>query len=166
MAAVEASIEAVLASVDAQIAHIQRLIRAHIADHPSLRAQHDLLVSIPGIGEATAAILLADLFHKPYTSARQAAAFAGVVPRLAESGTWRGRSRLSKIGPGRLRKALYFPAMVALRFNPTIRAVRDRLQAAGKPPMGIIGAAMRKLIHLAYGVLKSGTAYAPTCAHP
>jgi len=136
----------------------RRADRAHPAAHSR--------VSIPGIGEATAAILLADLFHKPYTSARQAAAFAGVVPRLAESGTWRGRSRLSKIGPGRLRKALYFPAMVALRFNPTIRAVRDRLQAAGKPPMVIIGAAMRKLIHLAYGVLKSGTAYAPTCAHP
>ena len=77
-------------------------------------------------------------------------------PRLVESGTLRGRTRLSKIGPGRLRKALYFPAVTALRWNPTIRAVRERLRAAGKPPMVIIGAAMRKLIHLAYGVLKSG----------
>ena len=66
---------------------------------------------------------------------------------------------LSKIGPGRLRKALYFPAVTALRWNPTIRAVRVRLAAAGKPPMVIIGAAMRKLIHIAYGVLKSGKAY-------
>jgi transposase len=73
---------------------------------------------------------------------------------------------LSKIGPGRLRKALYMPAMTALRWNPTIRAVRARLHAAGKPPMVIIGAALRKLIHLAYGVLKSGRAYEPTCAHP
>jgi transposase len=88
------------------------------------------------------------------------------VPRLIESGTLRGRSRLSKIGPGRLRKALYFPALTALRWNPTIRAVRARLHAAGKAPMVIVGAAMRKLIHLAYGVLKSGRAYKPTCAHP
>ena len=69
------------------------------------------------------------------------------------------------VGPGRLRKALYFPAVAALRWNPTIRAVRLRLTAAGKPTMVIIGAAMRKLIHLAYGVLKSGKAYEPTFAH-
>lgn len=166
VADVRASIDAVLASLDAQIAHVQQLIRAHLDRHPGLRAQRTLLTTIPGIGEATAAVLIAELFDKPYTSARQAAAFAGLVPRLVESGTLRGRARLSKIGPGRLRKALYFPAITALRCNPTIRGVRDRLRAAGKPPLVIIGAAMRKLIHLAYGVLKSQRAYQPTCAQP
>ena len=166
VAAVQASIEAVLANLDAQIAHVQQLIRQHLDQHPGLRSQRDLLTTIPGIGEATAAILIAELFDKRYSNARQAAAFAGLVPRIVESGTLRGRSRLSKIGPGRLRKALYFPALTALRWNPTIRAVRLRLHAAGKPPMVIIGAAMRKLIHLAYGVLKSGRAYEPTCSHP
>ena len=166
VADVRASIEAVVANLDAQIAHVQQLIRQHLDQHPGLRAQRDLLTTIPGIGEATAAVLIAELFDKRYASARQAAAFAGLVPRLVESGTLRGRSRLSKIGPGRLRKALYFPAVAALRWNPTIRAVRARLHAAGKPTMVIIGAAMRKLIHLAYGVLKSGRAYEPTCAHP
>lgn len=163
---VRTSIEAVLTKLDAEIAHVQRLIRDHIDRHPDLRHQRDLLTSIPGIGDATAAVLMAELFDKRYASARQAAAFAGLVPRLQQSGTLRGRSRLSKIGPGRLRKALYFPALAALRFNPTIRTVRGRLRAAGKPPMVIIGAAMRKLIHLAYGVLKSGRAYEPTYAHP
>ena len=163
---VRASIEAVLTSLDAQIAYVHQLIRQHLDQHRDLRRQRDLLTTIPGIGDTTAAVLIAELFDKPYTSARQAAAFAGLVPRLVESGTLRGRSRLSKIGPGRLRKALYFPAVAALRWNPTIRAVRARLHAAGKPPMVIIGAAMRKLIHLAYGVLKSGKAYEPTCAHP
>ena len=164
--AVQASIEAVLAHLDAQIAEVRRLIREHIDRHPGLRQQRELLTSIPGIGEATAATLLAELFDKPFQSARQAAAFAGVVPRLQESGTWRGRSRLSKIGPSRLRKALYFPAITALRCNPTIRAVQRRLHTAGKPKMVIIGAAMRKLIHLAFGVLKSGRAYEPNCANP
>jgi len=166
VADVRASIEAMLANLNAQIAHVQQLIRQHLDQHPGLRSQRDLLTTIPGIGEATAAVLIAELFDKRYTSARQAAAFAGLVPRLVESGTLRGRSRLSKIGPGRLRKALYFPAVTALRWNPTIRAVRARLHAAGKPTMVIIGAAMRKLIHLAYGVLKTGRAYEPTCAHP
>ena len=166
VADVRASIEAMLASLDRQIAHVRQLIADHLDQHPGLRSQRDLLTTIPGIGEATAAVLLAELFDKRYTSARQAAAFAGLVPRIVESGTLRGRSRLSKVGPGRLRKALYFPAVTALRCNPTIRAVRARLHAAGKPTMVIIGAAMRKLIHLAYGVLKSGRAYEPTCAHP
>lgn len=163
---VRVSIETVLANLEAQIAHVQQLIRQHLDQHPGLRAQRDLLITIPGIGDATAAILIAELFDKRYASARQAAAFAGLVPRLVESGTLRGRARLSKIGPGRLRKALYFPAVTALRWNPTIRAVRARLHAAGKPTMVIIGAAMRKLIHLAYGVLKSGRPFEPRCAHP
>ena len=166
LAEVRASIEAVIANLDAQIAHVQQLIRDHVDRHPGLRGRRDLLITIPGIGEATAAVLLAELFDKPYTSARQAAAFAGLVPRRYESGTLCGRSRLSKIGPGRLRKALYFPALTALQWNPTIRAVRQRLHAAGKPKMVIVGAAMRKLIHLAFGVLKSGKAYEAGCAHP
>lgn len=161
--AVRASIAAVLANLDEQIAQVRRLIHDHIGRHPGLRDQRELLTTIPGIGDATAATLIAELFDKPYTSARQAAAFAGLVPRLLESGTLRGRPRLSKTGPGRLRKALYFPALAALRFNPTIRSLRTRLAAAGKPPMVIVGAAMRKLIHLAYGVLKSGKAYEPPC---
>ena len=166
VADVRASIAAVLANLEAQIAHVKQLIRDHLDRHPGLRAQRDLLTTIPGIGETTAAVLIAELFDKAYTSARQAAAFAGLVPRIIESGTLRHRSRLSKVGPGRLRKALYLPAVTALRWNPTIRDVRVRLRAAGKPPMVIIGAAMRKLIHLAYGVLKSGKAYEPTYAHP
>jgi transposase len=165
VADVRASIEAVRDNLDGQIAHVKHLIRDHIDRHPGLRQQRELLTSIPGIGEATAAVLIAELFDKPYTSARQAAAFAGLVPRLHESGTLRGRPRLSKIGPGRVRKALYFPAMTALRFNPTIRAVRARLAAAGKPKMVIIGAAMRHLVHLAYGVLKSRQAYRATYSH-
>jgi transposase len=164
--AVQTSITTVLATLDAEIAAVQQQIHDHVRQHPGLRAQRDLLTSIPGIGDATAAVLLADLFDKPYHSARQAAAFAGVVPRVAESGTLRARGRLVKMGPGRLRKALYFPALTALRCNPTVQALRTRLRAAGKPPMVIVGAAMRKLIHLAFGVLKSGRAYDPTYAHP
>ena len=166
VAAVQTSIGVVIATLTTEIDAVQRQIRDHLGQHPGLRAQRDLLTSIPGIGEATAAVLIAELFDKRYASARQAAAFAGLVPRVHQSGTLRGRGRLVKIGPGRLRKALYFPALTALRFNPTLHALRDRLRAAGKPPMVIVGAAMRKLIHLAFGVLKSGRAYDPTYARP
>jgi transposase len=165
-AVVQRSIETMLATLETQITAVQQQIRDHIDRHPGLRQQRDLLVTIPGIADATAAVLIAELFDKRYTSARQAAAFAGVVPRLQESGTWRGRSRMSKLGPGRLRKALYYPALTALRWNPSIRPLRARLRAAGKPPMVIVGAAMRKLVHLAFGVLKSGRAYESTYAQP
>jgi transposase len=165
-APVRQSIETVIATLTAELKAVQRTIRAHIDQHPGLRDQRDLLLTIPGIGPATAAILIAELFDKSYSSARQAAAFAGVVPRVRESGTLHARGRLVKIGPGRLRKALYFPAVTALRCNPAMRQLQIRLRAAGKPPMVIIGAAMRKLIHLAFGVLKSNRAYDSTYAHP
>jgi transposase len=159
--AVTRSIATVIDTLTDEIAAVQRQIRDHFTQHPGLRAQRDLLTSIPGIGEATAAVLLAELFDKRYTSARQAAAFAGVVPRIIESGTMRRPGRLSKLGPGRVRKALYFPALAALRCNPTLQSLRLRLRAKGKVPMVIIGAAMRKLIHIAYGVLKSQRTYDP-----
>ena len=158
---VRASIDALLANLDAQIAHVRQLIRDHISRHPDLRQQRELLTTIPGIGETTAATLIAELFDKPYLTARQAAAFAGLVPRIQQSGQWRGRPRLSKIGPSRLRKALFFPALTALRCNPTIRASVARLRSEGRPKMVIVGAAMRRLIHLAFGVLKSRRAYEP-----
>jgi transposase len=157
--AVRASIDAVLQHLEAQIAAVRQQIRQHMDQHPGLRTQRDLLTSIPGIGEATAALLLAELFNKAFTSARQAAAFAGVVPRPNDSGTHQGRRVMCKLGPGRLRTGLYFPAIAALRFNPSMQALNRRLRGAGKPPMLIIGAAMRKLIHVAFGVLKSGRAY-------
>lgn len=158
-AAVQQSIEAVLAHLATQIDTVRHQIRDHIDQHPGLRAQRDLLTSIPGIGDATAALLLAELFNKAFTSARQAAAFAGVVPRPHDSGLHQGRRVMCKLGPSRLRKGLYFPAIAALRFNPSLQPLAQRLRSAGKPPMLIIGAAMRKLIHVAFGVLKSGRAY-------
>jgi transposase len=158
-AAVATSIQTVLASLAAEIASVRAQMKTHIDDHPDLQGKRDLLLSIPGIGDATAAQLLAELLHRPFTSARQAAAFAGLVPRVRESGTQQGRGVLSKLGAGRLRKALYFPAITALRFNPTIRLLGQRLQRAGKGKMVIVGAAMRKLVHVAFGVLKSRRAY-------
>ena len=80
-------------------------------------------------------LLLAELFNKPFASARQAAAFAGVVPRPNDSGMHQGRRVMCKLGPGRLRKGLYFPAIAAIRFNPSLQPLAHRLRGAGKPPM-------------------------------
>jgi len=165
-AVVQESIQAVLGILDEQMGAVQKQIRDHINNHPNLRNKSDLLTSIPGIGEATAAVLLAELGDvSRFGSAKQAAAFVGLVPRLCESGTSvRGRSVLCKMGSGHVRKALYFPALCSLAHNPVIRVMRERLLAAGKAKMAIVGAAMRRLVHLVYGVLKSGKPFDPQIA--
>jgi transposase len=154
---IKESLEAVLTTLEEQINTTERLIRQHFHQHPGLTEQAQLLESIPGIGATTAAVLLAELGDvRRFASAKQAVAFAGLCPRLCLSGSSvRGRERLCKQGRSRLRKALYFPAMVALRHNPALRAMKERLVARGKRPMVVLGAAMRKLLHLAFGVLKS-----------
>jgi transposase len=161
--AVRVSVEEMLAYLAEQIKKTEALIRDHIASHPGLRRQRELLDSIPGIGETTAASLLAEVPDiSQYRSARQVAAFAGLVPRERQSGSSvRGRVRLSKIGNARLRKALYFPAVTALRCSPFFQEWAEGLRQRGKSKMAVIGAAMRKLVHLAYGVLKTGRPFDP-----
>jgi len=162
-AAVKESLAGHLAYLDQEVARTEELIRSHLDSHPGLRGQRDLLLSIPGIGGTTAARLLAEIMDvKLYESARQLAAFAGLAPRLHESGSSvRRKARLSKAGAPRLRKALYFPAVAATKYNPYVRDLSGRLRSRGKCPMQVIGAAMRKLLHLAYGVLKSGKPFDP-----
>lgn len=164
--AVRHSVEEHVAYLSEQIRRTEELIRGHIGRHPTLKQQSALLDSIPGIGEATAAVLLAEITDiKQYRSARQVAAYAGLVPREWRSGSSvRGRVRLSKIGNARLRRALYFPAVTALRCSPFFQQWAEGLRARGKSKMAVIGAAMRKLIHLAYGVLKTGKPFDPQWA--
>jgi transposase len=166
VAAVRESVEELISHLTEQIKRTEALIRSHIDSHPGLRRQRELLDSIPGIGEATAAALLAEVPDlKQYRSARQVTAFAGLVPRERQSGSSiRGWVRLSKIGNARLRKALYFPAVTALRCSPFFQAWAEGLRARGKSKMSVIGAAMRKLVHLAYGVLKTGRPFDPEWA--
>ena len=131
---VKASIREVIATLDEQIVQVEREIRQHFDNHPDLKRKRDLLTSIPGIGETTAGSLLAEIPHLDrFESAKAVAAFAGLSPRHRRSGTSiHGRPRLCKTGNSRLRKALYMPAIVALRFNPILKIFADRLVASGK----------------------------------
>lgn len=161
--ALKAGIENHIAWLDTEIKALIVLIRDHINGDPDLKGKHDILESIPGIGERTTAILLS--FYATlnrFKSARQAVAFAGLDPRQHESGSSvKGKPRMSKIGHAFLRKALYMPAMVTLYKTAWGKLFRQRLATAGKPPKLIIGAMMRKLVHVAFGVLKSGKTFDP-----
>lgn len=155
------SLDRIIKVLTEEIDKLQQEINQHLDQHPKLKEQHKLLLSIPGIGEKTAQLLLGEVDFARYDDARQVAAAAGVTPRKQESGTSLKRTNLSKLGNGRVRKALYFPAVVATRHNPIIKEFADRLKKNGKTKMQIVCAAMRKLLHQAFGVLKNNRSFDP-----
>lgn len=149
--------------IQEQQAEIKKMMSVHFDQYPHLKQQRELLTSIPGIGEQTAAVLLAEVGRiEDYKNARQLAAYAGLTPCERSSGTSvHGKTRLSCTGNVRLRKALYMPAVVAMRCNPLLKAMSERLLGRGKVKMQVIGALMRKLVHLAFGILKSQKPFDP-----
>jgi transposase len=163
-AVIRPSIATVLATIKAEIKAVETMIHDHIDRHPDLKDQSELLESIPGIGKATIFRLLAFIGDvQRFDHAKALAAFVGLNPTVHQSGSSvRGKPHLSKKGNSLLRRALYMPAIVARRYNPVIKTFADRLKKAGKPNMVIIGAVMRKLLHIIYGVLKSGMPFDPS----
>jgi transposase len=145
---------------------MQAAADALIAATPALAADRNLLASIPGVGAQTASTVLAELPRLDRVpSAQAAAAYAGLSPREFKSGaSVRGRTRLSKAGNARLRKALYLPTLTAVRFNPLLKGFFDRLVAAGKSRMQAVGACLRKLVMICYGVLKNRQPFDPQWA--
>jgi len=160
------SIQDVIAVFDTEITRIERTIDDHIDRHPDLKTKRELLTSIPGIGATTATSILSEMPNiNEFKTARDVAAFAGLSPRTVQSGTSiRGRGSFCKTGNARLRKALYMPALSAKRFNPALKAFADGLRDRGKHHMVVIGAVMRKLLVLAWAVLKSGHHFDPNRA--
>lgn len=158
------SIDAHLAWLHDELKRIEKQIKDLTNNDPDMKRRRALLDSIPGIGPKTSAVLLAFVGEKlRFDQARQFAAFAGLTPRVHESGSSvRRASRMSKAGHVSLRSALYMPAMVALYKTDWGKVFRARLEQNGKAPKLIIGAMMRKLAQVAYGVLKSGRPFDAT----
>lgn len=158
------SLQAMLGTLKEQIETLSRQIDQHIDSDPGLKGQREDLKSIPGVGEKLSAHFLALFAAKRFVDAKQAAAFLGLVPVECQSGTSvRARPRLAKNGDPRWRARLFLPAMVAARFNPDVSALYQRLLKAGKAKMSALGAAMRKLVQIAFGVFKHGLAYQSQC---
>ncbi len=163
--AVKESIAQSIAFLEAELKRFEKMIASHIDDDPDLRNNKDLLETIPGVGPRVATHMTTLFAGRTFDSAEQLAAYLGLVPVEWQSGTSvRGRPRMSKAGPAHLRKVLYMPAVVARRCNPHIKALNERLMAKGKSKMAAIGAAMRKLAHLCFGVVHSGKPYDPKFA--
>ena len=163
-ATTRASVERMIAILEQEIAELRRQINDHMQQHPEVKEQQELLQSIPSIGEKTAQLLLSEIDFSRYQSARDVAAYAGVTPKKKELGSSLQQTKLCKQGNGRLRQGLYFPAILAKQHNQIVNEFAKRLEKHGKSQKQIVGAAMRKLLHIAFGVLKHRTPFDPSLA--
>jgi len=147
----------------ARIVATEEEIQNFINQTPDLKVKQDLLVSIPGIGKKSSAMLLAELGEiSGFENAPQLAAYAGLNPKGFSSGSSvHKKTRISKQGRSELRSCLYMPAVVAMTHNSVVRALKDRLRERRLPTMAIVAASMRKLLHIAYGVLKNQKPFDP-----
>jgi transposase len=145
-------------SLERHIASLEKAIQTVVKEQPDIGRLVRLADTVKGVGLVTAATVVAELPPpKKMRQARQAIAYAGLDPIHKDSGdTVATKPRLSHMGSPRLRKALYMPALVALRHNPLVRALGQRLNAKGKTGKLVVAAAMRKLLRLIFGVLKTG----------
>jgi transposase len=154
---VRASLERSIAFLDRQIAEIDLEIGSVIENDPDLRNKRDLLESIPGIGTRVASTLLGELPQiTEFRNGKALAAFVGLCPREFRSGSSVSAAWLSKVGNAHVRRVLFMPALTAMRCNPILADFASRLRTRGKRSKQIIAAVMRRMLVLAYGVLKSG----------
>lgn len=144
----------------AMIEKVEEQMRALVKRNAALKAQVAVLMTTPGIGFLTAATLVARLPVERLRDGKAAAAYVGLAPSERQSGSSvRGKPRICKTGNGELRRDLYMPAVTSMRYNPALKAFANRLKAKGKPGKVIVAAIMRKLVVLAYTLLKKDTTY-------
>jgi transposase len=156
--------QALVAALDEQLAAVEAELQALVAADSTWAASVRLLQTIPGVGLITAAwVVVATLNFSSCPDAVQATAYAGLAPQPRQSGTSvRGRAAIGQTGDGRLRTALYMASLTAARYNPAIKALYERLRAAGKPVKVARCAAARKLLHQIWAIGTSQRPFDPT----
>lgn len=153
-----------LKQIETQIQAIDRARATLVAANKPLDARSEILISIPGFGNHTAFALLIEMPELGSMDAKQTASLAGLAPFTRQSGNWKGKSFIQG-GRASLRQALYMPALVAIRFNPPLKAKYLALRAAGKPAKVAIVAIMRKLLIIANALLRDNRLWTPELAH-
>jgi transposase len=149
--------------LEQQLADLDRGLRDTIKESPLWRAKDNLLQSAPGIGPVVSLTLLADLPQLGVLNRQQISALVGVAPLNWDSGTLRGKRGIWG-GRARVRAALYMAALVAARYNPTIRDFYHRLLGAGKAKKVALVACMRKLLTILNSMLKHNRPWDPGLA--
>jgi transposase len=156
------SIQSMIEVLKIQKQSLQSEIDRHIKNQPGLKNDRKLLESIPGVGPVIATLMLSVIGSRDFASAKNCSAFLGLNPVQYESGSSVcKRPRLSKRGDATVRAKLYMAAIVATQYNPDIKRQYERLLKKGKSKMSALGAAMRKLVQICFGVLKHQCEYQP-----
>jgi transposase len=148
-------------ALEKRIVKLRRQAVALLAEDEELKRKFDLLVAIPGIAETSAVQLLSELASlAPELTARQWVASSGLDPVHTKSGTSVDKpSRISRSGSKYLRRSLYMPALVGVRFDPHLKAFYLALQARHKTKLQALMAVARKLLHAIFGIFKTETAW-------
>jgi transposase len=158
--AAQNSVKKMIEKLEQEIKAIQQKIDELIKSNQQLKEKFELLLSIKGIGKLTAYQILARMPEvQCFQTAKQFAAYMGITPKQHQSGSFVGKTTISRLGDSRLRKALYMAALVVKRYNKSLLPFVNKLQTKGKTPKTIICAVMRKLAHIIFGVLKNKQAF-------
>jgi transposase len=157
---VRTSLARVVTTLEDELKALDRDIDKTVRGTPIWRDKEDLLASVPGVGKTIARTLLAELPELGRLNPKQIAALAGLAPFTRQSGKWRGKSFISG-GRTAVRAALFMGAMVGSRYNPTLKAFRDRLVASGKPKLVALIATARKLLIILNAILRDRKPWLP-----
>jgi len=153
-------------SIKKQIAHLEKAADALLEEIEKLLTKEEEqkqalkhLKTIPGIGHKSALALLLEFMRYPHAKSKEMVALMGLDPVLKDSGQFKGKARISKQGGTHLRTKLYMPTVVAIRHNDRLRVFYERLLSKGKPKKLALMAAMRKLLRIAFAVVKNNEPY-------
>lgn len=162
-AAARPSIERVIKFLKQELGDSEAEVAAHVQRHHAELAQ--ALASVPGIGAASVAVLLAELPELGKLDRRRIAALVGVAPLNRDSGQMRGQ-RCIWGGRADVRRTLYMATLTAVRYNAPLKACYERLLAAGKRKKVALVACMRKLLTILNAIAKQGSTWDPTTHNP
>jgi transposase len=146
-------LEAHIVALRDQLAQVDAAIAASVEANAALTSRRDIMMSVKGVGPATAAVLLAELPELGVIDNKKIAALIGVAPMNHDSGQHRGQRHIAGGRPS-VRCALYMATLTAVRHNPALHAFYQRLRAAGKPAKVALVAAMRKLATILNALLR------------
>lgn len=158
-AAARPSIERVIEFLKQEIGDSETEVAAHVQRHHAQLAQ--ALASVPGVGAASVAVLLAELPELGKLDRRRIAALVGVAPLNRDSGQMRGQ-RCIWGGRADVRRTLYMATLTAVRYNPAIKPCYERLLLVGKRKKVALVACMRKLLTMLNAIAKHGSVWDST----
>lgn len=157
-AAARPSIERVIEFLKQELGDSDTEVAAHVQHHHAQLAQ--ALTSVPGIGAASVAVLLAELPELGKLDRRRVAALVGVAPLNRDSGQMRGQRSIWG-GRAQVRRTLYMATLTAVRYNPVLKPYYEHLLAAGKRKKVALVACMRKLLTMLNAIAKHGCTWNP-----